>query len=540
MLAISLEYLLGRAYATAHTDYRLPEWPPHPARIFYALVAAYHETCGPEDPMSPSMERQALLWLEALAPPTVYASEASIRGSTDPREPTHPTTHFVVVNDARGDTEEALPDRRGRQARLFPSVTPHVPQVILLYPDAFAAVESTRAVEPTQASELRQALGELLSRVTYVGHSASLVSMRVLEPDAVDAHLAGLSPWIPDPQEGETLLRIPAPGLLDALETTYARTWAPDSPVEGVSTKSESDKSSTGTGRKKSPEARKTVQERKTPPPSYAPRGTLPAQVWAYRPPWQQVPEAAVSRGVFRELVIFRRVEGPRLPLEAFPACSRILRAACMALAETPSQPLSGHSATGEPTQLPHVAFLPLPDIGHDHARGHLLGIAAALPASLEVGARRHVLAALAGIEHLTLGRAGVWEVERLVGEPEQYGLRANTWTRPSKHWATATPLVLDRFPKDGDRFGAQAEAIVTKACLHAGFPAPLSVVLSPTALLAGVPPARAFPPLERKGRGPLLHVHAVLTFDEPVAGPMLIGAGRYLGYGLCRPSGGR
>jgi len=29
---------------------------------------------------------------------------------------------------------------------------------------------------------------------------------------------------------------------------------------------------------------------------------------------------------------------------------------------------------------------------------------------------------------------------------------------------------------------------------------------------------------------------HAILVFDEPARGPVLIGAGRYRGYGMCRP----
>jgi CRISPR-associated protein Csb2 len=31
-------------------------------------------------------------------------------------------------------------------------------------------------------------------------------------------------------------------------------------------------------------------------------------------------------------------------------------------------------------------------------------------------------------------------------------------------------------------------------------------------------------------------HTHAVLIFDRPIGGPIFIGAGRYQGYGLCRP----
>ena len=34
--------------------------------------------------------------------------------------------------------------------------------------------------------------------------------------------------------------------------------------------------------------------------------------------------------------------------------------------------------------------------------------------------------------------------------------------------------------------------------------------------------------------------MHAILIFSEPVVGPVLLGAGRYRGYGLCRPLRGR
>ncbi len=48
--------------------------------------------------------------------------------------------------------------------------------------------------------------------------------------------------------------------------------------------------------------------------------------------------------------------------------------------------------------------------------------------------------------------------------------------------------------------------------------------------------PAHAFPRLRRKDGSERRHSHAILIFDEPVRGPILIGAGRYRGYGLCRP----
>jgi len=38
-----------------------------------------------------------------------------------------------------------------------------------------------------------------------------------------------------------------------------------------------------------------------------------------------------------------------------------------------------------------------------------------------------------------------------------------------------------------------------------------------------------------RRDRGRIHHTHAIITFDQPIRGPLLLGAGRYRGYGLCR-----
>jgi CRISPR-associated protein Csb2 len=58
-----------------------------------------------------------------------------------------------------------------------------------------------------------------------------------------------------------------------------------------------------------------------------------------------------------------------------------------------------------------------------------------------------------------------------------------------------------------------------------------------PAAPLAGGDKARQFPPFET-GKPPIQRVlvHATLTFEQPVEGPVLLGAGRYFGLGLFRP----
>ena len=71
MLALEVEYLLGRALAMAHNDRTGAEWPPHPARLFSALVAALHEADLSEAERIAG--RAALAWLEQLPPPALYA-----------------------------------------------------------------------------------------------------------------------------------------------------------------------------------------------------------------------------------------------------------------------------------------------------------------------------------------------------------------------------------------------------------------------------------------------------------------------------------
>src|SRR5438552_2350140 len=57
------------------------------------------------------------------------------------------------------------------------------------------------------------------------------------------------------------------------------------------------------------------------------------------------------------------------------------LRATIMALAPDPlPEWLTGHRPDRTPSAAPHMAFLPMPHVGHLHADGHVLGVALALP----------------------------------------------------------------------------------------------------------------------------------------------------------------
>lgn len=90
MLAIEVEYLMGRVLASAHNDRKKVERPPHPQKLFSALVAAYEECeMGGE-------ARAALEWLESLHDqPKIYAQPADARGFG--REV---SDVFVPINDS--------------------------------------------------------------------------------------------------------------------------------------------------------------------------------------------------------------------------------------------------------------------------------------------------------------------------------------------------------------------------------------------------------------------------------------------------------
>ena len=93
MFAIAVELLTGRYTAQQFNDRNRPEWPPHPARLFSALVAAWADNDEPD-----GEERSALRWLEDQDPPSIRCGDALKQRAV--------VTHFVPVNDATALTRD--------------------------------------------------------------------------------------------------------------------------------------------------------------------------------------------------------------------------------------------------------------------------------------------------------------------------------------------------------------------------------------------------------------------------------------------------
>ena len=545
MLTIEVNFLTGRFVASAYHDRTRPEWPPHPARLFSALVATWADA----DRLDPT-ERQAIVWLENLPPPSISASDATPRITA---------THFVPVNDARiipgGSYDgrakkvdnlldrirqaeaDQLPARKQQslrtqlkkqrdvativasagktpvstavhimprdwvttpntvrtgQARRYPSVTPIEPRVTYVWNG-----------DPT--AETAEAIDGLCARLTRLGHSSSLVSCRVVPDNPAPSHVPG---------EGPTVLRSVRSGQLATLEREY--------------------------------------QKHKGSKPR-----TLPFTPVRYR----QVDETPTQRQVAipdtaGEWLVLAFLQGSRrFPSTRTVEVATALRGAVFHHATDPMpEGLSGHSREGRPSTKPHAAFLPLPWVGHEHSDGRLMGAAISIPEQLDRESRRALFRAIGRWEEagstltLTLGRKGILKMERVIGTSSLVTLRAGPWRRKSHRWVTTTPIALPTHPGPLGKGTAaarakawdRAEQAIIDSCRHVGLPEPIDVTAALAPVIPGSRPAPSYPAFYQRGPGgkPVARrlVHATVTFDQPVSGPLMLGAGRYLGLGLMRP----
>ena len=480
MLTLEIEFLTGVCFAARSNSETKPDWPPQPDRVFSALTAAWGAR-GERDG-----EKQALEWLEAQPPPTLAASSAENR---------RVGISYVPPNDAGGGELTAIPDRRSRQARTFPAAVPATPVMHLRW-----------ALEPGHA--VLSALQSLAEDTAYLGHSSSLVRCRF--------SLADANVEVPRAPARRRVYE----GRLAELTDHFRSGRRPSPGVEIIS---------------------------------------QPASVHSLQP----------AAGVFgREWIVLEGGDGACPDLRAIAVVARRLRDAIMSnYSGPPPEALSGHREDGSPSRDPHLAVVPLADVGFGYSEGRLMGLALVVPRTWEEeykGARRRQLAGLAdpsglaatwtrlesaieATRELKLGSLGVWMVRRIAAS-EKRSLETRRYLTPSKIWASVTPIALDRHPKAKDPASrdAEIEAIVAAACVNTGLPEPVRIRAAKHSAVRGSP--SAYP----SGNGPVwtgwtlpgplqgrLLTHVVLEFGQEVSGPILLGAGRFAGLGLCLPLSG-
>lgn len=495
-----------------------------------ALAAAHFEADGlPEDKRA---EREALEWLATLPPPDLVVPPHSDR---DVR------VVYVPVNDVSTPYEEkgGKPSKpcaaslscqvgRRRRERYFPRT--HVGD---------GNIRMIWRVDPEAHSQHIQALESICHYVSRIGHSSSLVWARIERNDG------GQSPTLIRADDGLSYrLRVVSEGALDRLESAFNR-----DAIDGYASLESQVANSAGVAKKK------LNQEKAMRFPWGAPLSQRPIVSLHQGYGLSEVIAPSVDVSFFDPAFIVLRGgdESPRqFGLETTVRLVEALRGTILSTFGKSPIPswVSGHEPNGEKLQHgSHLALAPLAFVGSQYADGHLLGMAIMIPRQVPLSDRGRALAALlfdesSGAEKpitLNLGSLGVWSLIRESSGAGKQTLQTRTYTEPNVSWASVTPIVLDRLPKsdrvnDPAAWRQEVASIIATSCENIGLPAPVAVRVEKTPFFFGslraMPGQGGFPQL-RKGT---FQVHAAIEFDRPVMGPLLLGAGRFRGYGLMRP----
>jgi len=473
-LVLEIEFLTGVCRAARGPSDDVPDWPPQPDRVFSALVSAWGVRGEVPE------ERAALEWLEKQMPPEILASGHRTRTAPDV---------YVPSNDAKASNSmkkyiHVFPDRRPRQPRRFPVAWLDDPIMELVWPSA-------------PDSEVLTALNALASCVGYLGHSASLARFHFL---ASDVRKSARKPTQPH--------RRIYPGRLEELERAYDAT--PNRPVISP-------------GMSVFPKSTSTDSE--------------PLDKW---------------------LVL--EVIGGQVPdIRASAPICRLLRQALMSgynhsgYGDIIPEVVSGHDCDGQPTRHSHLAIAPMAFVGSPYADGRVFGFTLIPPRGKSLHHIDNFRIAWEKIAPyhedeqrriLTLQGPPLRRSLKLTptGEDTKRSLLPDPYLKASSRWASVTPIVLDRHLKRKD--DAEIRELVASACENAGLPRPNPerIRVGKHSAVDGTPPARPLagePSWLQWKLPPLLKTrwltHATIDFEQQVEGPVLLGAGRFTGLGLCR-----
>jgi CRISPR-associated protein Csb2 len=417
----------------------------------------------------------ALRWLETQSAPEIWADQpGQVRRGR--------TAGYVVKNetDKDGGGSMTWPGRdNGKRVRA--SSTPATESIAITWPDASPS-----------APVLAQLRG-LARLVSYVGRSTSLAEVTILDGTYVpsEGHVA-YEPVSLGEGRDPALVRVPYPGYVGELQDAYR-------------------------------DGRRAWEVARTVPYAIRQHETADNEPDGRDP----VP------GPFEDLLVWRlqrpvaQISGGQVAMLA----GTLRRAVLSVVPDPVPAQVSGH---GVPDRR-HVGFLALPDVGHEHADGHVLGLALAIPGDLPRADLSVLLKAVIPLAELRLPGGRILRLA--YGSGDLRGLRPEHWGGEpgigSREWVTATPVMLDGHLHRGRR---SESSEVARSLVIAGYPEPAEVEVSPAPLVRGGvwQPRPESLPQNRKHRR---LVHARVTFPVPVAGPVLAGSMRYLGVGLFLPA---
>ena len=478
------------------------EWPPAPARLFQALMAG-----AARGATIPGEARAALDWLETLPPP-VIAAPRGIPGKA--------FTSYVPNNDLDAELSKGkAPDldkavaaiRVGKRIRpiLFDAETP------ILYCWRLGDGDGQAAALCAAANGLYQ-LGR--------GIDMAWAEAAVVDSDEAEQRLSSHSGIVYRPSGGghsERELLCPWPGLRQSLADRF----------QGTRIRFRTG----GTNRKP---IRLFVQP---------PKPRLAKVAYGARP-HQFVFE--LRTGDAKATFAVRALKGAtELVQEVRDKAATRLCDALPESADDVERYLIGRDARDSDKEA-RVRIVPIPSVGSEHADMAVRRLVVYVPQSCPLAADD---LAWAFAQVAWVDADGVISKELQRADDDRMVRR---FERCGRRWRSLTPLALPlarRRRIEPDRQAdeakgaaervveeARATAAVRQALRHAGTSAPVARVrVQREPFHPHGDRAESFASGTRFTKDMLWH--AEVTFTEPVAGPLLLGNGRFLGLGLMHPS---
>ncbi|HEX4232229.1 MAG TPA: type I-U CRISPR-associated protein Csb2 [Bryobacteraceae bacterium] len=515
-LIIQCRYI-AHSYSGVRRDYDQRDeldWPPAPARLHQALVAATLVNLPESLRHAYSCETlDALRWLETLPPPDIIASR--LAADEDYRR-----ALLVAMphnSPAKGDFARHHPDL----APVFHATPEPDGNLLVAYRWTDDKAEFCQKVELHFA-----ALKEAAAKLRYLGRAEDRTECEVIWREGnSETTNESLEIWRPVQNVGAVSLQTARPNSTNELMQEFA-------------------------------EANQRIL-----------RGSKrPARLFLRDQGYSRDAAEGLRPVHVAIFQIFRDTNNPNEPPVVCDAAnahrwrSPLRELACKIAKEShrwndpalAQELISGHAPGGERTRQPHLAFVPLPSISlHGKADGRvrrfaLLGYAEADKASGAASIYRTLAASLDCEEiepgyHLQL-------IEDLSHRDKVWRLYAGS----SQVWLSVTPVVIDRgykvpvYSPNGQPLSSnerhlrrQSEwtSLVRASLRHIGLPddivAACKILLTPGPLFAATERAERYRP--QSEMAPFFHVR--LDFPGLVRGPLLVGDRGYLGFGLFVPA---
>lgn len=509
-LLIEVRLLGGRYHGVG-------DWPPSPFRLFQALVAGAYGGRWAAEPTAP--KDTAFRWLERLAPPIIAAP---------PSHPLRPVQLYVPNNDldAKGNDPRNVAEIRAAklvQARLLTG------DAAILYawpyesgPEADAQAD-TLCLLAERLHRLGQGIDPAFARAETLPWSEA--EDRLASHGGANARPSGRA------LGDRTAPRCPMPGSFDSLR---ARHEALTQRFEIV-----------GTGK------RKKTLFRQPPKPDFR-------SVAYDRPPFRRLydlaPPVADAARCFRPWALARAVDLVVAVRDGLAA--RLTMAQPERAAEIERLVIGRGAAAADLPLRPRL--IPLPSIGMAHTDPAIRRLVLEVPPDCPIPAA-DLAQALSGLdlnpppdpetgELVDAGRPLLAEAGES-GMAAHYGIALPGQPRrpaPALTWHSVTPVALPTArPRGrldgGGRQAAEAEAVraVRTALRQAGVREPaVEIAVRREPWTGKGARADAFAPTSAQGeRFPAARLwHVRIVFARPLAGPLLLGDGRFLGLGLMAP----